>query len=55
MANLKKTRKITTSGSSRVVTLPVDFLRKLKWKEKQKISIELDASHRRLIIRDWKK
>jgi len=55
MANLKSTRKITTSGHSRVITLPTDFLRKLKWKEKQKISIELDLANKRLVVRDWKK
>ena len=55
MANLKSIRKIITSGNSRAVTLPIDFLQKLKWKEKQKISIELDLANKRLVIRDWKK
>lgn len=55
MVNLKSIRKITTAGNSRAITLPLDFLKKLKWKEKQKISIELDLANRRLVIRDWKK
>jgi len=55
MANLKSIRKISTSGHSRAITLPLDFLKKLKWKEKQKISIELDLANKKLVIRDWKK
>ncbi len=46
-------RKLTRTGSSIGVTLPVEFLRELKWREKQKVIVEKKGRH--LIIRDWKK
>lgn len=35
------------------VTLPVEYVRELKWKGKQKLSVELRENE--IIIRDWKK
>jgi hypothetical protein len=45
-------RKITRSGHSLNVSLPVEFLTKLKWKEKQKVVIKKIRGG--LVIRDWK-
>jgi len=46
-------RKITKVGqSSLAVTLPKDFVRKLKWREKQKVVVKLSGN--KLIISDWK-
>jgi len=50
----KNTRKLTRVGkSSFSVTLPVDFVAKLKWKERQKLRVFLKG--RSIVIRDWKK
>jgi bifunctional DNA-binding transcriptional regulator/antitoxin component of YhaV-PrlF toxin-antitoxin module len=39
-------------GSSYAVTLPIEFIRKLKWKSKQKLEVKIYQD--RIIIRDWK-
>lgn len=46
-------RKITKVGlQSLAVTLPIDLVRKLKWKEKQKVVIKKQGN--KLVISDWK-
>lgn len=48
-----RTHKLTISGGKNyVVVLPVEFVRHLKWQERQKLDITLDG--KRLIIEDWK-
>ncbi len=49
----KNTRKLIRLGKSIGVTLPIDFIRKLKWRKGQKITVRL--SGKKLIIEDWKK
>ncbi len=50
----KNIRKISRIGSSSLgVTIPVDFLRELKWREKQKVVIKKRGS--KITIEDWKK
>ena len=50
----KDIRKLTRVGkASFCVTLPVEYVAKLKWKEKQKLKVMLKG--RSIIIRDWKK
>ncbi len=50
----KNIRKLTRVGkASFAVTLPVEYVAKLKWKEKQRLVVKLDG--RKLIISDWKK
>jgi len=47
-----RTHKISKVGNkSYVVVLPVEFVRALKWQEKQKINVTLEG--KRLIIEDW--
>lgn len=49
----KDIRKLTRVGrASFAVTLPVEYLAKLKWREKQKLKVLLKG--RSIIIRDWK-
>ncbi|NCS99804.1 AbrB/MazE/SpoVT family DNA-binding domain-containing protein [Candidatus Parcubacteria bacterium] len=50
--NIRKLSKVA-GGNSFSVTLPIEYVRKLKWKEKQKLIVELKARH--LIIKGWKK
>lgn len=49
----KNTRKILKSGDSYAVTLPIEMVRELKWREKQKIKVRKSGS--KIIIEDWKK
>jgi len=45
-------RKITKVGqTSLAVTLPIDFARKLKWKERQRVVVALRG--KTLTIKDW--
>lgn len=49
----KDIRKLTRVGkASFAVTLPVEYVAKLKWKEKQKLKVALKG--RSIIIKDWK-
>ena len=51
----KNIRKLTKMGGgfSMGLTLPVEILEKLKWKEHQKVVVKL--SGKKIIIEDWKK
>ena len=52
----KNIRKITKVGDkSYAVTLPVDIVRRWRWKEKQKVVLEINERKRIITIRDWKK
>jgi len=57
--NLKEQniRKITKMGGGKSygITLPISFIRELKWRERQKIVVEFDKRRKRLIIKDWEK
>jgi len=49
-------RKITKSGGySYSVTLPIEAIRNLNWRQGQKVVVEVDKKRKRLIIKDWKK
>ncbi|MFC1613270.1 AbrB/MazE/SpoVT family DNA-binding domain-containing protein [Patescibacteria group bacterium] len=47
----KNTRKIFKSGSSYAITLPIEIVRELKWKEKQKIVVKKKGKG--ISIIDW--
>lgn len=49
--NIRKLTKL--GGKSLAVTLPVELVAKLKWKEKQKVVVKKIRGG--LVIRDWKK
>lgn len=50
----KNIRKLTRlGGKSLGLTLPVEIVRKLKWKERQKVVIKEVRSG--VLIKDWKK
>jgi antitoxin component of MazEF toxin-antitoxin module len=53
--NQKNIRKISKvgGGKSFAVTIPIEYIRKLKWKEKQKITMKIKG--RSIIIHDWHK
>jgi hypothetical protein len=48
-----RTHKLTISGGKNyALILPIEFVRHLEWRERQKLNITLDG--KRLIIEDWK-
>jgi len=57
MANRKATernlRKLITQGASIAVTLPIELVRDLGWKEKQKVVVTRVSGG--LLVRDWKR
>ena len=49
----RNVRKIFKSGKSYCVTLPVEMVRELKWREKQKVVVKKQGKG--VSIVDWKK
>lgn len=53
-AEEKSVRKLTKIGRHSIgLTLPIEAVRELKWKERQKVSVKVER--KRIIISDWKK
>jgi antitoxin component of MazEF toxin-antitoxin module len=50
----KDIRNLTkiSGGTSYAITIPIDYIRKLNWRDKQKLEVKLIKD--RIIIRDWK-
>jgi bifunctional DNA-binding transcriptional regulator/antitoxin component of YhaV-PrlF toxin-antitoxin module len=49
-----RTHKLTISGGKNYsLIIPVEFIRHLRWRERQKLDITLEG--KQLIIKDWKK
>ena len=46
-------RKIFKSGNSYAITLPIELVKELNWRETQKLVVEKKGNN--LIISDWKK
>ena len=40
-----------SGGTSYAVTIPMEYIRKMKWRAKQKLEVKLYRD--RIIIRDW--
>ena len=49
----RSVRKLSKHGGSYAVTLPIEIIRKLKWRDGQKVVVEEAGKH--LVIKDWKK
>lgn len=45
-------RNIQKSNRSYYVTLPIEYIRTLKWQDRQKIIVKKEG--KRLVIEDWK-
>lgn len=53
-SNETEVRKLTKIGKKSIgLTLPIDAVRKLGWKEKQKVTVKRVRGG--LLIKDWKK
>ena len=48
----KQIRKIAKSGDSYALTLPIDIVRELGWREKQKVVVTKRGKG--ILIQDWK-
>ncbi len=51
LSNTRTHKIIKVGKTGYTLTLPVEFVRHLQWKEKQKLNITLEG--KRLIIEDW--
>ena len=51
--NQKEIRKITKNGNSYSVSIPIEILKELKWREKQRVIVKKRGKS--LIISDWTK
>jgi len=51
--NKQEIRKIIKIGDSFSVTIPIEILRVLGWKEKQKVTVKKTRGG--FVVRDWKK
>ncbi|MDP3758677.1 MAG: hypothetical protein Q8Q86_03065 [Candidatus Daviesbacteria bacterium] len=49
--NIRKLTKL--GGKSMGITFPVDLLRKLGWRKRQKVQVSLKG--KKFIVKDWKK
>lgn len=53
----KNTRSLNkiSNGRSYSVTLPIEVIRRWRWKNRQKLQLKIDDKKKRIIIEDWKK
>lgn len=49
--NIRSLTKVS-GGTSYSITIPIEYIRKLKWRAKQKLEVKLYQD--RIIINDWK-
>ncbi|HPX94596.1 MAG TPA: hypothetical protein PLF30_03525 [Candidatus Moranbacteria bacterium] len=53
-SNEKNVRKLTKIGKHSIgLTLPIEVVRELGWRERQKVSVKVER--RKIIISDWRK
>jgi DNA primase len=45
----------TSGGRSYAITLPIEVVRRWRWKNRQKLQLTIDEKKKRIIIEDWKK
>ncbi|MDO8522662.1 MAG: hypothetical protein Q7S12_00025 [bacterium] len=53
-AGKRHIRNIQRSGGSYYVTIPIEVIKKLKWKERQKVEVKKSGKDS-ASIKDWKK
>jgi len=50
--NIRKLTRMGRAGGSLGLTIPIEIVNELKWKERQKVTVKI--SRKRVIISDWK-
>ena len=54
-SNAENIRKITRIGRySYAVSIPISVIREWKWKERQKVVLEIDGKKKVIKIKDWR-
>jgi len=43
----------TSGGKSYTITLPIDVIRRWRWKNRQKLQLTIDEKKKRVVIEDW--
>lgn len=51
--NIRKLTRMGRAGGSLGLTIPIEIVKELKWKERQKVKVKIDR--KRLMISDWKR
>lgn len=51
--NIRKLTRMGSKGTSLGLTLPIEMVKDLKWKERQKVKVKKVQGG--LLIKDWKK
>ncbi len=51
--NVRSLIKVS-DGKSYAITLPIDVIRRWRWKNHQKVELTIDEKKKRIIIEDWK-
>ncbi|MCX6763256.1 MAG: hypothetical protein NTZ97_00770 [Candidatus Moranbacteria bacterium] len=51
--NIRKLTRMGSGGKSVGLTLPIEMVRELGWRERQKVVVK--KSNGSIVIRDWKK
>ena len=49
--HIRKLTRTGRGGRSICVTITIEYIRKLKWRERQKVNVRLDEN--KIIITDW--
>lgn len=51
--NIRKIQRTGQAASSYMVTLPKSYIKKLEWREHQKVSVVIHGN--KIVIKDWSK
>jgi bifunctional DNA-binding transcriptional regulator/antitoxin component of YhaV-PrlF toxin-antitoxin module len=52
--NIRKLTKVG-AGRSYSITLPIRTIREFRWRERQRLLLEIDKRKKTILIKDWKK
>ncbi|MCH8048755.1 hypothetical protein IIC44_01520 [Patescibacteria group bacterium] len=45
----------TSGGRSYTITLPIEVIRRWRWKNRQKLQLKINEKTKTITIKDWKK
>lgn len=49
----RNTRTLLKGATSYMVTIPIEAIRELGWKRRQKLTVTVDYRNKEIVIRDW--
>lgn len=53
--NVRSLTRKGRKGASYAITLPIEVVRRWRWKNRQKLQLTIDDKKKRIIIEDWNK